>query len=147
MPKFAANLTMMFNEVPFPVRFAAASKAGFKGVEFLFPYDYGAEEVAQWLHGNGLESVLINLPPGNWAAGERGTIVKVRIDYRPPAGFVGSVVAMLFGEEPSQQVQSDLRRFKQILETGEVVVSDATLSGTGLTDQSPAQPKAMSAGR
>ena len=81
------------------------------------------------------------------APGGRGTIVKVRIDYDPPAGVVGSAVAWLFGEEPSQQVQSDLRRFKQILETGEVVVSDATLSGTGLTDQSPAQPKAMSAGR
>jgi 2-dehydrotetronate isomerase len=45
MPKFAANLTMMFNEVPFPARFAAASRAGFKGVEFLFPYDYAPQEV------------------------------------------------------------------------------------------------------
>jgi uncharacterized membrane protein len=81
------------------------------------------------------------------AAGGRGTIVKVQIDYDPPAGVVGVAVAWLFGEEPSQQVQSDLRRFKQVLETGEVVVSDATLSGTGLTDQSPAQPKTMSAGR
>lgn len=72
MPKFAANLTMMFNEVPFPERFAAASKAGFKAVEFLFPYDYPPQEVARWLKEGGLESVLINLPPGNWAAGERG---------------------------------------------------------------------------
>ncbi|MBV9489957.1 MAG: hydroxypyruvate isomerase family protein [Verrucomicrobia bacterium] len=72
MLRFAANLTMMFNEVPFPERFAAAARAGFKGVEFLFPYDYGAQEVAQWLHENELESVLINLPPGDWAAGERG---------------------------------------------------------------------------
>ncbi|MBV9997939.1 MAG: hydroxypyruvate isomerase family protein [Verrucomicrobia bacterium] len=72
MPKFAANLTMMFNEVPFPERFAAASKAGFTAVEFLFPYDYPPQEVAQWLKESRLESVLINLPPGNWAAGERG---------------------------------------------------------------------------
>ena len=72
MPKFAANLTMMFNEVPFPARFVAASKAGFRGVEFLFPYEYPRQEVAQWLTGSGLESVLINLPPGDWAAGERG---------------------------------------------------------------------------
>ena len=72
MPRFAANLTMMFNEVPFPARFAAASKAGFKAVEFLFPYDYPPQEVARWLEENGLQSVLINLPPGDWAAGERG---------------------------------------------------------------------------
>lgn len=81
------------------------------------------------------------------APGDRGTIVKVQIDYDPPGGVLGSTVAKLFGEEPSQQIQSDLRRFKQILETGEVVVSDATLSGSGLTDQSPAQPKPLSAGR
>jgi hydroxypyruvate isomerase len=72
MPKFAANLSLMFNESAFPERFAAASRAGFKGVEFLFPYDYAPSEVARWLSGNGLENVLFNLPPGNWAAGERG---------------------------------------------------------------------------
>jgi hydroxypyruvate isomerase len=72
MPKFAANLTMMFNEVAFPERFAAAAKAGFKAVEFLFPYDHAPKEVAQWLKENKLENVLFNLPPGNWAAGERG---------------------------------------------------------------------------
>lgn len=72
MPKFAANLSMMFNEVPFPERFAAASKAGFKGVEFLFPYDYTPAEVAGWLKENKLENALFNLPPGDFAAGERG---------------------------------------------------------------------------
>jgi 2-dehydrotetronate isomerase len=72
MPKFAANLTMMFNEVPFPQRFAAAAKAGFAAVEFLFPYDYPAAEVARWLQEAGLKNVLFNMPPGNWAAGERG---------------------------------------------------------------------------
>lgn len=72
MPKFAANLTMMFNEVPFPQRFAAAAKAGFKAVEFLFPYDHTPQEVASWLNDNQLENVLFNLPPGDWAAGERG---------------------------------------------------------------------------
>jgi hydroxypyruvate isomerase len=63
---------MMFNEVPFPERFAAASKAGFKAVEFLFPYDHPAQDVVCWLRENGLESVLVNLPPGDWTAGERG---------------------------------------------------------------------------
>ena len=72
MPRFAANLTMMFNEVPFPQRFAAAAQAGFKGVEFLFPYDHAPQEVAGWLREHGLLNVLFNLPPGDWAAGERG---------------------------------------------------------------------------
>jgi hydroxypyruvate isomerase len=72
MPKFAANLTMMFNEVPFPQRFAAAAKAGFKAVEFLFPYDHPPHDVARWLRENGLQNVLFNMPPGDWAAGERG---------------------------------------------------------------------------
>jgi 2-dehydrotetronate isomerase len=72
VPKFAANLTMMFNEVAFPQRFAAAAKAGFKAVEFLFPYEHAPQEVASWLKENHLENVLFNLPPGDWAAGERG---------------------------------------------------------------------------
>ena len=72
MPRFAANLSMMFNEVPFPQRFAAAAAAGFKGVEFLFPYDHTPAEVAGWLQENHLENALFNMPPGDWANGERG---------------------------------------------------------------------------
>jgi hydroxypyruvate isomerase len=72
MPKFAANLTMMFNEHEFPARFSAASKAGFDAVEFLFPYDYARSDVSGWLKENKLKNVLFNLPPGDWAAGERG---------------------------------------------------------------------------
>ena len=72
MPKFAANLTMMFNEVPFPQRFAAAARAGFKAVEFLFPYEHRPAEVAGWLKENKLFNALFNMPPGDWAAGERG---------------------------------------------------------------------------
>jgi len=72
MPKFAANLTMMFNEQEFPDRFSAAAKAGFDAVEFLFPYDYPASDVSGWLKDNQLQNVLFNLPPGDWAAGERG---------------------------------------------------------------------------
>ncbi|OWW22890.1 2-oxo-tetronate isomerase [Noviherbaspirillum denitrificans] len=72
MPRFAANLTMMFNEVPFLQRFEAAAKAGFKGVEFLFPYEHPAEDIARELKSHGLENVLFNLPPGDWSAGERG---------------------------------------------------------------------------
>jgi hydroxypyruvate isomerase len=72
MPKFAANLSMMFTELPFPERFAAAARAGFKAVEFLFPYDFPAVDVAAWLKQNGLVNVLFNMPPGDWAGGERG---------------------------------------------------------------------------
>jgi hydroxypyruvate isomerase len=72
MPKFAANLTMLFNEVPFLERFERAAKAGFRAVEFLFPYAYEAREIRQRLDDNGLTLVLHNLPAGNWDAGERG---------------------------------------------------------------------------
>ncbi len=72
MPKFAANLTMMFNEVGFLDRFEAAARAGFKGVEYLFPYDFPREELAERLRRHGLAQVLHNLPAGNWGAGERG---------------------------------------------------------------------------
>lgn len=72
MPRFAANLTMMFNELPFLDRFAAAAGAGFDAVEFLFPYAFPVAEVAARLRDNGLTQALFNLPPGNWDAGERG---------------------------------------------------------------------------
>jgi len=82
MPKFAANLSMMYNELPFLDRFAAAAKDGFKAVEFLFPYAWPAEEIAARLQANGLELVLFNMPPGGteaasiaqaWDSGMRGT--------------------------------------------------------------------------
>ncbi len=72
MPRFAANLTMMYGEYPFPDRFAAAAKDGFTAVEYLFPYEYPAQRLATWLCEHGLTQVLFNAPPGNWAAGERG---------------------------------------------------------------------------
>ncbi len=73
MPRLAANLSMMFNEVPFLGRFDAAAAAGFKGVEFLFPYDHPAAELRARLDAAGLSLALFNMPPGDWAAGERGT--------------------------------------------------------------------------
>ena len=72
MPRFAANLTMLFNEVPFLDRFERAAKAGFDSVEFLFPYAYKVEEIKQRLNDNGLTLILHNLPAGDWDAGERG---------------------------------------------------------------------------
>jgi 2-dehydrotetronate isomerase len=72
MPRFAANLTMLYNDVEFLDRFAAAARDGFKGVEYLFPYPYPAAELAARLKANGLQQVLFNAPPGDWDAGERG---------------------------------------------------------------------------
>jgi hydroxypyruvate isomerase len=72
MPRFAANLSMMFNEVPFLDRFKAASQAGFTAVEFLFPYEHSPEEVESKAKAAGTEVVLFNMPAGNWGAGERG---------------------------------------------------------------------------
>ncbi len=72
MPKFAANLSFLFTEAPFSERFKRAAAAGFKGVEYLFPYDWPAHDVAEWLVTANLEQVLFNLPAGDWAAGERG---------------------------------------------------------------------------
>ena len=72
MPRLAANLSMMFTEVDFPDRFAAAASAGFTGVEYLFPYARPADVIADCLASNDLVQVLFNIPAGDWDAGERG---------------------------------------------------------------------------
>jgi hydroxypyruvate isomerase len=71
--KFAANLSWMFKEWSFPDRFAAAADAGFGAVEYLFPYELPPDEIAGLLSRHGLKQVLFNMPPGNWAVGEKGT--------------------------------------------------------------------------
>ncbi len=72
MPRFAANLSMLFTEQPFLERFGAAARAGFQGVEYLFPYAFNKDELAEQLERHRLVQVLHNLPAGNWEAGERG---------------------------------------------------------------------------
>jgi hydroxypyruvate isomerase len=72
MPRFAANLTMMFQEHAFMDRFAAAAASGFRAVEYLFPYDFDMSQIARSLQDNHLIQALFNLPPGAWPAGERG---------------------------------------------------------------------------
>ena len=76
MPNFAANLSMMFNEVDFTERFKAAADTGFKAVEYLFPYDYSKEQLVNLLGENDLLQVLHNLPAGDWNAGERGIVIQ-----------------------------------------------------------------------
>jgi uncharacterized membrane protein len=80
------------------------------------------------------------------AAGGRGTVVHVQLNYNPPGGTFGALIAKLFGEDPDGQMQIDLRRFKQVIELGEVVVSDGTLTGEGYTEQRPAQPLGVGVG-
>jgi hydroxypyruvate isomerase len=75
MPRFAANLSMLFGEKPFLDRFAAAKAAGFAGVEYLFPYEFDKADLRERLDEHGLTQVLHNLPAGNWAAGERGIAI------------------------------------------------------------------------
>jgi hydroxypyruvate isomerase len=72
MPRFAANLSMMFQDIPFLERFAAARKAGFAGVEFLFPYAFDKAQILAQRKDAGLAQILFNAPPGDWDAGERG---------------------------------------------------------------------------
>ena len=72
MPRFAANLSMLYNDVDFLDRFAAAAHDGFRAVEYLFPYAYPAPDLAERLRAHGLQQVLFNAPPGDWGAGERG---------------------------------------------------------------------------
>lgn len=72
MPRFAANLSLLYTELPFLARFAAAAEDGFRGVECQFPYEWPAAEIALRLRECGLQQVLINAPAGDWAAGERG---------------------------------------------------------------------------
>ena len=104
MPKFAANLSMMYVELPFLDRFEAAAKDGFKAVEYLFPYAYEAKELAARLKNNGLQQVLFNLPPGGvdadsidtaWNAGTRGIAC---IAGREAEFATGAALALKYAE-------------------------------------------------
>jgi hydroxypyruvate isomerase len=87
VPRFAANLSMLFNEVAFLDRFAAAAAAGFRGVEFMFPYPYGKDALQDSIGASGVEVVAFNMPPGDWDAGDRG----IACDPRRRAEFQDGV--------------------------------------------------------
>ncbi len=137
MPKFAANLTMLFTELPFLERFEAAAKANFQAVEFLFPYAFAAQDIKERLDANGLQLVLHNLPPGDWDAGERGiaclpdrvqefqTGVATAIRYAKALGvgqlncLAGKVPAGFASEVVRQTLVSNLRfAAKELGDTG-----------------------------
>jgi hydroxypyruvate isomerase len=88
MLRFAANLSFLFTEVAFRERFAEAAQAGFRGVECLFPYEAPAADIAELLQEHKLEFILFNAPPGEWAAGERGTASLPGREHEFQAGFV-----------------------------------------------------------
>ncbi len=138
MPRFAANLTMLFNEVPFLDRFERAAQAGFEAVEFLFPYDFKADEIKKRLDDNGLTLVLHNLPAGDWAAGERGIAchpdrvdefragIARGIDYAMALG-VGQL-NVLAGKAPAGVPESVLRETL----VGNLAHAATALKGAGL---------------
>lgn len=88
MPRFAANLSFLFQEEPFLDRFAAAAAQGFQAVEFMFPYEHSAAAVGAAVRDSGLEVALFNAPPGDWQAGERGlaSLPDRRQDFRASIG-------------------------------------------------------------
>jgi len=91
MPRFAANLSTMFTEVAFLDRFGEAAHAGFRGVEFLFPYAFTAHEVADRARANGVEVVLFNAPPGDWDAGDRGLASMPGREHEFAAGIANAL--------------------------------------------------------
>ena len=120
MPKFAANLTMLFTEHAFLDRFDHAAKAGFKAVEFLFPYAFQPGDIKRRLDANGLALVLHNLPAGNWDAGERGIachpdrVNEFREGVKTAIGHAGALgvrqLNCLVGKAPAGVADDVLRR-------------------------------------
>ena len=96
MLRFAANLTMLFKEVPFLERFSSAAACGFAGVEYLFPYEYDPAELHERLRENSLQQVLFNLPPGDWNTGDRGTAA---LPHRVEEFREGLHLALRYGRE------------------------------------------------
>ena len=129
MPRFAANLSMMYNEHAFLERFSAAARDGFKAVEFLFPYDFPPAEIKARLADNGLKQVLFNAPPGDWTGGERGLAslpgreeefrrsMEIALDY---AAALGNdrvhVMAGLIGPKhgPNHQAQDSREQHRDV---------------------------------
>ncbi len=138
MPRFAANLSMLFNEHPFLDRFERAARAGFEAVEFQFPYDFKADEIKKRLDDNGLLLVLHNLPAGDWTVGERGIAchpdrvdefrvgIARGIDYAMALG-VGQL-NMLAGKAPADVPDAVLRETL----VGNLAHAATALKGAGL---------------
>lgn len=124
MPRFAANLTMMFTEMPFLDRFEAAAQAGFRAVEFLFPYAFPAAAIGARLAALGLEQALFNLPPGDWERGERGLaslagreaeFAASLVEARPYIEATGAKRLHLMAGHGSRADAAALRRYRDAI--------------------------------
>ena len=117
MPKFAANLSMLYNELPFLDRFEAAARDGFQGVECLFPYAWPVQEMAARLQGNGLRQVLLNAPPGGtdaasshrWVSHARGPQSLVCATTTITTNEVISIVAVSAAASATSSLPSGLK--------------------------------------
>jgi hydroxypyruvate isomerase len=112
MPKLAANLTMLWNELDFLARFGAAARAGFSAVEYLFPYAYEQQKLVDRLGEHQLRQVLHNLPAGDWAKGERGIAVlpQRRGEFRDGVGQAIDYAKARRALQPGRQPQVRRRR-------------------------------------
>ncbi len=138
MPRFAANLTMLYNEHTFLDRFAAAAADGFQGVEYLFPYAFAANDIAQRLGDHGLQQVLFNAPPGDWDAGERGMACIPGREAEFRAGFAKALEYAQALNCPRIHVMAGL---------APVGVAQAVLQATYETNLAWAAEQAQSCGR
>ena len=128
MPKLAVNLTMLFTEVPFLDRFEKAAEAGFSAVEFQFPYDFPATDIAERLTRNNLHLVLFNIPAGDWAAGDRGLAANLDRQDEFRAGVARAIeyaqvlrperINLLVGAAP-ESPESDLALLQNIRHAAE----------------------------
>ena len=120
MPRFAANLSLLFAEVPFLDRFERAARAGFEFVEFQFPYAWPAEEIRARLNAHGLQAVLHNLPAGDWEGGDRGLgcnparVAEFRAGLPKAIAYAQALgvkqLNLLAGKAPAGATEADLRQ-------------------------------------
>lgn len=130
LPRFMHHLESVENTTPGRSRWTARAPGGTVEWEAEIVEDTPNERIA-WRSLPGADVPNSGSVSFVTAPGDRGTEVRVSLQYAPPAGSAGAAVAKMLGEEPSQQVRDDLRRFKQVLETGEVGLSDGSLGGAG----------------
>jgi uncharacterized membrane protein len=143
LPRFMAHLEAVETRPDGASHWRATGPAGMKVEWDAEVLSERPSELISWRTLPGAEVVHSGIVRFVRAPGDRGTEVHVEIEYAPPAGKAGSIIGKLFGEEPELQVRDDLRRFKQVMETGEVVRSDGTPEGTvarRLVAQRPARP-------
>ena len=145
LPSFMIHLASVSEVSPVRSHWVANAPGGSKVEWDAEIVDERENELISWRSCEGSEIPNAGTVRFKDAPADRGTEVSVELNYDPPAGRAGAAVAKLFGEEPGQQLTDDMRRFKQVMETGEVVLSDGSLmgAGEGASAERPAQAPAM----